>query len=150
MLNKMSIEHLLSFGATVISIALLGSSANLWASDGDESLTAKVQNARNTYQSRKLSSSISQNIDFEFEGKYAIGGKTCTVTPIKMAYKVKCPQHRSPIYFVFEQMRSSGKLVYTSESQIGGNVIIVFDDETFSKGTYDTGKRPTVAIEKIR
>jgi hypothetical protein len=68
----------------------------------------------------------------EFEGKYKVGETTCTVSPDRMAFKIKWAKGSDSEYFFYKDAN-----VFESEpDRSGGRNEFRFDDENFDSGTF--------------
>jgi hypothetical protein len=86
-----------------------------------------------------------------FAGTYKVGDTTCTVKPIKMAFEVKWAKGTGTMIFYFDGEPSQNRYVYTSEpTDKGGTDKFVFDDDTFTTGTFVRADGKEFPVSKIK
>jgi len=72
----------------------------------------------------------------EFEGTYQVGGTTCTVNPIKMAFEVRWAKGTGSMVFFYEPDSRFGDHTYISEEKPDGFDRFVFADERLASGVF--------------
>ena len=72
----------------------------------------------------------------EFEGTYQVGGTTCMVRPIKMAFEVRWTKGKGSMVFFYESNSRFGDHTYVSEEKPDGLDRFVFSDERLASGVF--------------
>ena len=71
----------------------------------------------------------------EFEGRYRVGGTSCSVKPIKMAFELRWAKGKGAMRFFSDGVSADGKPRFVSEDHGKGQDRFEFDD-----GNYDSGR----------
>ncbi len=85
-----------------------------------------------------------------FAGTYRVGNTTCTVKPVKMAFEVKWAKGSGTMMFFFDGDESAGSYRYSSEDSPRGRDAFVFDDDTFTTGTFIRADGTEMPVTKIK
>jgi hypothetical protein len=82
-----------------------------------------------------------------FEGSYRVGGTTCTVKPIKMAFAVRWGRQPGTEIFFFDNDTPSSAPVFVSQNKGKGVNKFLFDNDRYESGkfVYADGRALTVA-----
>lgn len=92
---------------------------------------------------------FANGIDMEFEGSYRVGGTTCIVKPIKMAFEVQCAKGKKSMVFFYEWNSSLGNYTFVSEEKPGGFDRFVFYDERLVSGVFIRADGTRYPVDKI-
>ena len=84
-----------------------------------------------------------------FSGTYRVGPTTATVKPVKMAFEVRWAKGSGAMMFFFEGDESAGRYIYASEDSPRGQDRFVFDDETFTTGTFIRADGTEMPVKKV-
>ena len=86
----------------------------------------------------------------EFEGQYKVGGTTCTVKPIRMAFEVRWAKGKGVQRFFFDRTTDGGKAVFISEDLGKGVDRFVFDDNKYNSGRFRRADGKTFTVRRMR
>jgi hypothetical protein len=89
------------------------------------------------------------SIDEEFEGSYRVGGTTCVVKPIKMAFEVRWAKEKESMVFFYEWDSRFGDYTYISEEKLSGFDRFVFVDERLLSGVFIRADGMRYPVTKI-
>jgi len=84
----------------------------------------------------------------EFEGTYQVGGTTCTVKPIKMAFEVRWAKGKGSMVFFYESDSRFGDHVYVSDEKPDGFDRFVFADDRLTSGVFIRSDGVRYAVKK--
>lgn len=88
-------------------------------------------------------------IDEEFEGLYQVGGTTCVVKPIKMAFEVRWAKEKESMVFFYERDSRFGDYTYISEEKLSGFDRFVFFDERLFSGVFIRADGMRYPVNKV-
>jgi hypothetical protein len=74
--------------------------------------------------------------DVSFEGDYLVGKTACTVTPVKMAFRVQCGRHKAGELYFFEGQAGHGGPAYSAARGKPRKPRYVFEDESIERGIF--------------
>jgi hypothetical protein len=74
--------------------------------------------------------------DASFEGEYLVGKTACTVTPVRMAFRVQCGKRKPAELYFFEGHADSGGPSYSATHGKPQKPRFVFEDEAIGRGTF--------------
>lgn len=86
----------------------------------------------------------------EFEGVYAVGPTTCTVTPIKMAFDVRWAEGAGTQVFFFESATPNGPFIFVSEPKTVGADRFVFYDSRLINGVFIRADETRFPVHKAQ
>ena len=92
---------------------------------------------------------LAHGIDEEFEGSYRVGGTTCTVKPIKMAFEVRWATGTESMVFFYEWDSRFGNYTYVSEEKPSGFDRFVFSDGRLASGVFIGSDSMRYPLNKI-
>ncbi|MEJ7848798.1 MAG: DUF3828 domain-containing protein [Pyrinomonadaceae bacterium] len=79
----------------------------------------------------------------EFQGRYRVGNTSCTVKPVKMAFEIKWAKGTGAEMFFFKEGN-----IFESEESDGKTNRFVFDDVTYTSGTFYRGDGKTFPVTR--
>ena len=85
----------------------------------------------------------------EFEGRYRVGGTSCTVKPIKMAFEVRWAKGKGSMVFFYEWDSLFGNYTYVSDEKPSGFDRFVFSDERLVSGVFIRSDGMRYPVNKI-
>jgi hypothetical protein len=85
----------------------------------------------------------------EFEGRYRVGGTSCTVKPIKMAFEVRWAKGKESMVFFHEWDSRFGNYTYASDEKPSGFDRFVFSDERLVSGVFIRSDGMRYPVNKI-
>jgi hypothetical protein len=105
------------------------------------------EDARNNTATGDNNTTAARDEEGRFEGTYQVGGATCTVKPVKMAFELKWAKGTGTMLFFYD---GEGVLKYSSEDKGNGVDAFVFDDTSFTIGKFIRADGKEMPVRKIR
>ena len=85
----------------------------------------------------------------EFEGRYRVGGTTCTVKPIKMAFELRWTKGKGAMRFFFDGVSAEGKPRFVSEDRGKGQDRFEFDDGNYNSGRFIRADGKVLTVQRL-
>ena len=85
----------------------------------------------------------------EFEGRYRVGGTTCTVKPIKMAFELRWTKGKGAMRFFSDGISAEGKPRFVSEDRGKGQDRFEFDDGNYNSGRFVRADGNFLTVQRL-
>ena len=85
----------------------------------------------------------------EFEGRYRVGGTTCTVKPIKMAFELRWAKGKGAMRFFSDGVSAEGKPRFVSEDHGKGQDRFEFDDGNYNSGRFIRADGKVLTVQRL-
>jgi hypothetical protein len=85
----------------------------------------------------------------EFEGRYRVGGTTCTVKPIKMAFELRWAKGTGVMRFFSDGVSVEGKPRFVSEDRGKGQDRFQFDDGNYNRGRFIRADGKVLTVQRL-
>lgn len=85
----------------------------------------------------------------EFEGRYRVGGTTCRVKPIKMAFELRWATGKGAMRFFSDGVSAEGKPRFVSEDRGKGQDRFEFDDGNYNSGRFIRADGKVLTVQRL-
>jgi hypothetical protein len=85
----------------------------------------------------------------EFEGRYRVGGATCTVKPIKMAFELRWTKGKGAMRFFFDGVSAEGNPRFVSKDRGRGQDRFEFDDGNYNSGRFIRADGKVLTVQRL-
>ena len=85
----------------------------------------------------------------EFAGRYRVGGTTCTVKPIKMAFELRWRKGKGAMRFFSDGVSAEGKPRFVSEDRGKGQDRFEFDDGNYNSGRFIRADGKVLTVQRV-